>query len=116
MQAVGHLRQLGQKKIVKIYKYHVENSFNTKQLENNLNKSVPGLVAELNSKVFLMSFKEDTKEIDLGYWKQNSDGSLSQIPPDQVEHVSKEDLVESDDLIYALLDAMKAGALLTMHS
>jgi hypothetical protein len=26
-------------------------------------------VAELNSKIFLMSFKEDTKKIDLEYWK-----------------------------------------------
>jgi hypothetical protein len=67
MQTVGCLRWLGQRRIVKIYKYYIKNLFNIKQLKNNLNKSVSGLVAELNSKIFLMSFKEDTKKIDLEY-------------------------------------------------
>ncbi len=67
MQAVGHLRQLDQMKIVKIYKYHVKNFFNIKQLENNLNKLISGLVTELNNKIFPMSFNLDIKKINLRY-------------------------------------------------
>src|SRR5438034_5585873 len=36
MQAIGHVRYLSQKCIVKIYNYMILNSFNIKQLENNL--------------------------------------------------------------------------------
>ena len=116
MQAVEHLRQLDQMKIVKIYEYHVENSFNIKQLENNLNKSISELVTELNNNIFLMSFNLDIKKINLRYWKQNSNSSLFWIVSDQMKHVSENDLMQDDDLIYALLNAMKNEASLTMHS
>ena len=45
----------------------VENSFNEKQLSNNLNKVVPNIIAELNSSMFIMTFKNDIKMINLGY-------------------------------------------------
>ena len=94
-------------KIIKIYKYHVENFFNIKQLKNNFNKSVSELMTELNSRVFLMSFNFDIKKIDFRYWKQNNNDSLFWITSDQMKHVSTNDFVQSDDLIYALLDIMK---------
>ena len=107
MQVIKYFRWLDQMKIIKIYEYHVENSFNIKQLENNLNKSVSELVMKLNNKIFLMSFNLNIKKIDLKYWKQNSNSSLSQIVSDQIKHVSVNDLVQNDDLIYALLNVMK---------
>src|SRR5438045_3007184 len=67
MQVIEYLRRLDQMKIIKIYKYHVENSFNIKQLENNLNKSVSELVMKLNNNVFFMSFNLDIKKINLEY-------------------------------------------------
>src|SRR5438046_10094467 len=40
MQAIEHVRCLSQKHIVKIYNYMVLNSFNIKQLKNNLFKMI----------------------------------------------------------------------------
>src|SRR6266516_2195533 len=64
MQMIEHFRQFNQIKIIKIYKYHVKNFFNIKQLENNFNKSVSELMTELNNKIFLISFNLDIKKIN----------------------------------------------------
>ena len=44
MQAIEHVRHLGQKHIVKIYNYMILNSFNIKQLKNNLIKMIFNLI------------------------------------------------------------------------
>jgi len=116
MQAIGRVRRLGQKRIVKVYDYTVLNSFNIKQLENNLAKMIPGLVAELSDELFNITFNQDTKEIDLGYWVRNSDGTLSPVPHNSIDRFDSEKLVQSDELMYALLEAMKEGSQLRMRS
>jgi hypothetical protein len=116
MQAIGRVRRLGQKRIVKVYDYTVLNSFNIKQLENNLAKMIPGLVAELSDELFNITFNHDTKEIDLGYWVRNSDGTLSPVPHNSIDRFDSEKLVQSDELMYALLEAMKEGSQLRMRS
>src|SRR5947207_15342344 len=65
MQAIGRVRCLSQKCIVKIYNYTVLNSFNIKQLENNLIKMISDLVAELNDELFNITFNIDTKKLIL---------------------------------------------------
>ena len=67
MQAIEHIRCFDQKCIIKIYNYTVLNSFNIKQLENNLIKMILDLVTELNDKLFNIIFNHDTKKIDLDY-------------------------------------------------
>ena len=67
MQAIEHVRHLDQKYIVKIYNYIILNSFNIKQLKNNLIKMISDLVAELNDELFNITFNIDTKKIDFDY-------------------------------------------------
>ena len=67
MQAIGRVRHLGQKHIIKIYDYTVLNSFNIKQLENNLIKMILNLIVKLNNELFNIIFNHDTKTIDLDY-------------------------------------------------
>lgn len=109
-QAVGGSRRLGQLKIVKVYEYIVEDSFNIKQLNNSMNKVIPTLVAELNSDFINLKFDKDKKEIDLGLWRRNEDQTLSRLSAKEAVNVPTEDLVQGDDVIYALLHAMKSGA------
>jgi len=61
MQAIGRVRRLGQRRIVKIYDYSVK-TFNSRQINNNLAKVIPNMVAELNNSLFKLSFNEDRKE------------------------------------------------------
>ena len=67
MQAIEHIRHLSQKHIIKIYNYIILNSFNIKQLENNLIKMISDLVTELNDELFNIIFNHDTKTINLDY-------------------------------------------------
>jgi len=67
MQAIEHVRCLDQKHIVKIYDYMILNSFNIKQLENNLIKMISDLVVKLNNKLFNITFNIDIKKINLDY-------------------------------------------------
>ena len=67
MQAIECVIHFDQKHIIKIYNYIVLNSFNIKQLENNLIKMISDLVVELNDELFNITFNIDTKKINLGY-------------------------------------------------
>jgi len=107
MQAIEWVRKLGQKKIVKIYNYMMKNSFNMWQLLNNMNKIILNMIAELNINLFFIFYKNDVKKIELDYWAKNEDDTLFQIPTSLVKHVSNDKIVTEDDLIYALLNAMK---------
>lgn len=51
-QAISQVRQLGQTWIVKVYDYQVQQSFNCRQVANDLSKVIPGMVAELNPDMF----------------------------------------------------------------
>ena len=49
MQTIEQIKYFEQKCIVKVYNYTVLNSFNIKQLENNLTKMILNLIIELNT-------------------------------------------------------------------
>ena len=67
MQAIEHIRHFSQKHIIKIYNYTILNSFNIKQLENNLIKMISDLVVKLNDELFNITFNIDTKKINFDY-------------------------------------------------
>ena len=67
MQAIECVKCLDQKYIVKIYDYMILNSFNIKQLENNLIKMIFSLIVKLNDELFNITFNIDTKKINLDY-------------------------------------------------
>ena len=107
MQAIEHVRHLSQKHIIKIYNYTVLNSFNIKQLENNLIKMISNLVIKLNDELFNITFNHDTKTIDLDYWVCNSDDTLFSVSHNSIHCFDFEKLVQSDELMYTLLETMK---------
>ena len=107
MQAIEHVRHLDQKHIIKIYNYTVLNSFNIKQLENNLIKMILNLIIKLNDKLFNITFNHDTKTINLDYWVHNFDDTLFSVSHNSIHYFDSEKLVQSDELMYALLETMK---------
>jgi hypothetical protein len=48
-QAIGRVRRLGQKSVVKISEYHLAKSFEIKQLSNNVSKVLPALAMQINN-------------------------------------------------------------------
>jgi hypothetical protein len=115
MQAIGRVRRLGQRRIVKIYDYSVKKTFNSRQINNNLAKVIPNMVAQLNNSLFKLSFNEDRKEIDLGSWFKNQDRSLSRVPPQFLDWFDADELLTGDALIFALMNVLKEGSLTTVR-
>lgn len=110
-QAVGCVRRLGQRRIVKVYDYFLQDSFNNRQLSLNLNKFVPSLVTELNQNIVQVYYDKKTKELDLGHWARNLDDILSPVKEEHIAIVEifSDRLVQDDDLMYAFIDALKTG-------
>lgn len=109
MQSMGRVIRVGQKRIIKVYEYFVEETFNVRQLSNNMNKVVPNMVAELNTQMINMAFDEETKEIDLGFWARKDDGSIQQVSKEVFEGLGDGEKIQSDDVIYELMAAMRDG-------
>ena len=115
MQAIEHVRHLDQKHIVKIYDYTILNNFNIKQFENNLIKMIFSLITELNDELFNITFNIDTKKIDFDYWMCNHNDTLSLVSHNSIDHFDFKKLVQSDELIYTLLETMKKKSQFRMH-
>jgi hypothetical protein len=74
-QAVGRLRRLGQRWIVKVFEYRVPNSFNTRQITHTMSKAMPGLVADLDRALFRLNELDDGKVV-ISNWGLDEDGEL----------------------------------------
>src|SRR5216117_3742204 len=107
MQAIEHVRHLSQKHIVKIYDHIVLNSFNIKQLKNNLIKMIFNLVIELNDELFNIIFNHDTKTINFDYLVHNFNDTLFSVSYNFIHHFDSEKLMQNDELMYTLLETMK---------
>ena len=107
MQAIEHIKYFDQKHIVKIYNYIILNSFNIKQFKNNLIKMISDLIAELNDELFNIIFNIDTKKIDFDYWVYNYNNTLFLVSHNSINYFDSEKLVQNDELMYTLLEAMK---------
>ena len=99
----------------KIYNYTVLNNFNIKQLENNLIKMISDLVVKLNNELFNITFNYDTKTINLNYWVHNFNDTLFFISHNSIHCFDFKKLVQSDELMYALLETMKKESQFRMH-
>jgi hypothetical protein len=89
-QAIGRLKRCGQRKVVKIYKYIVSNSFNMLILGRALTKGLLDLAAMLNGDIFEMKAGQDEEgeiSFDVGTWAENRDGTLSRIPEHLVPYL-----------------------------
>lgn len=58
-QAIGRVYRLSQVRMVRIYEYKVPDSFNIKQINRNIKKAIPGLVAELSSAIFHVNHSDE---------------------------------------------------------
>ena len=77
---------------------------------------ISDLVAELNDELFNIIFNHDTKTIDLDYWVCNSDDTLSSVSHNSIHCFDFKKLVQSNELMYALLETMKKESQFRMHS
>lgn len=107
MQAVGRVRRIGQQRIVKIYDYRVPKSFNERQAAKILEKSLPGLVAELNNTLFALNHS-DKETLVMNNWAINDDKQIIKLengenPPQGYR------VVEADVVLSHIIKAMKGG-------
>lgn len=63
-QAVGRVCRIGQQRIVLVYEYRLENSFNTVLISRNKLKSIPGLIAEMAQD----EFRPNNSTLEMGRW------------------------------------------------
>jgi hypothetical protein len=77
-QAIGRVRRLGQTRVVKVYDYRLEGSFNMQQIARNYEKSMPTLALFLSREEWDIQVNEDN-EIEVGIWWKNADDSISRI-------------------------------------
>jgi hypothetical protein len=78
-----------------------------RQASNNLVKVVPGVIAELNPAIFQMSATDDFSTIELGAWRKNKEGKLVQLRAGEGDEVNPEDIMQGEDVVVALVEAMK---------
>lgn len=106
MQAIGRVRRIGQRRIVKVYDYRVPDSFNARQVEKALEKSVPGLIAEMNSLIFQYSHTEDDN-LQMNNWAMKPDGKVVRIQEGVRELPEGWSWVDAHSVISHLVRTMK---------
>jgi len=106
MQAVGRLRRLGQEKIVLVYEYRVPDSFNTRLIAKNVEKVIPGLIAELNRAEFSINVKDTDQgaELVLGQWGCDGEGRLVKMTE---ENQGDCEALDSGKLVELIVKVMK---------
>lgn len=74
-QAIGRLWRLGQQKIVKVYEYHVPDTFSSRQVLRNAAKAIPGLVAQLDKALYCIN-TDDEGNLVMENWGESAAGDL----------------------------------------
>lgn len=102
-QAIGRVRRLGQKSLVKVYEYHLVKSFNTKQLSNNVSKVLPALAMQINNSNWNMHLRKnaDNDQIEITMkdtWVQNGDYSISRLRAPLHQYIPPSELLDANGL------------------
>lgn len=114
-QAISRVRRLGQNRIVKVYDIRVRQSFNVRQIRNNISKRFPTMVAELDSRVFPVHLLHSESTVDLGQWIQKPDGTVHKLTSDNRD-IPGAKLLSGDSVVEALLDAMQGEVVRVGHN
>lgn len=77
LQAIGRLRRFRQKWIVKVFYYHLSNSFQLELFMRSIRRSSQTAFFDWQK---VNATLEDTGSFNIGYILKNEDGSISQIP------------------------------------
>ncbi|KAI7968163.1 hypothetical protein EIK77_010333 [Talaromyces pinophilus] len=113
-QAIGRVRRLGQKSAVKVYEYHLEKSFDIKQLSNNVSKMLPSLAMQINNVDWNMRLTKGDKDkivVTLtDTWVQNDDGTVSCLRPAYRPFLSPKLFMSAEQLLKAILKAQTTSA------
>ena len=76
IQAVGRVRRIGQLREVKVFEYYVQGTVNEFQRWKNLQKALPGVLAQLNNRIFQGKESSELDIKDLESWCMTEDGKL----------------------------------------
>lgn len=106
-QAVGRIRRLKQPHTVEQLEVSVENSFQSRIIQNALKKAVPGATVDLSMDVQEQDTNDSdnnlTKAFSIGCWFRVGD-QLIEAPDPQVDHLPQEQQLSAEELVSAILD------------
>jgi hypothetical protein len=103
--ATGRVRRLGQEKWVKVYDYPLNNSFNIRQLTNNLTKAVPAMALSLNRDEWQFSLNQESGSMEIPPFALNDDGTISLIPNAFCSYLPITSFLNADELVTKMLVA-----------
>jgi hypothetical protein len=104
-QAIGRVRRLGQYRAVKVYNYILEQSFNMRQIANNLSKAVPALGLFLNREAWDITLNEATGDIDMGCWYLNDDQTISRVADVYLPYLNPRAFIDPDVLCQKIISS-----------
>ena len=109
VQAAGRARRMGSPyKVVYVYEFFLMDSFNSKQMDRNMKKALPSLVAELNRHMFSGAngeYYEEEGDLDLGVWCILDGKLVSGTDP----RASSSKPVEPEQLLTFMMGKMKGA-------
>lgn len=109
MQAIGRIHRLGQSKIVKVYDYVVDHSFNVRQIAKNIKKAIPGMAAQLSPEFFYDRLNSSTGEVELGHWVSNLDGSISRVSAELFQKIPEQRHLDANELVPNILGVARGA-------
>jgi len=103
VQAIGRCWRLGQTRTVLVYEYRVADSFNTRQANRNLEKLIPGVVAQLNQALFQLDTGQEGESVTIGWWGRTSDGKIVRINAENADQLTS---IEAGELAEYIIKQM----------
>lgn len=105
-QAVGRVRRLGQQKLVKVYEYRLEKSFDEEMVNNNIAKAIPALALSLNDANFKFHMDPGASgQVMMDPYLLNSDGTISDVDKIWFPYLHKSCFVAPDVFLNLILRA-----------
>ncbi|KUL90693.1 hypothetical protein ZTR_00025 [Talaromyces verruculosus] len=105
-QAIGRVRRLGQTKIVKVYEYHLEKSFDEDLISRNISKAIPALALSLNDANW--KFQLDSKAkggVTMPPYLLNRDQTISDVDDVWLPYLRETDFVAPEAFLTIMLRA-----------
>lgn len=106
-QAIGRIRRLKQPFTVEQLEVSVENSFQSRIIQNALRKAIPSAAVDLSMDVHESDTNDGennlTKAFSIGSWFRVGD-QLIEAPDPRVDHIPKDQQLSAEELVAAILD------------
>lgn len=102
-QAIGRIRRLKQPLTVEQFELSVDNTFQSRIIQNALRKAVPGTIADLTMEVEEIDDDNFTKVFSIGRWYRVGD-QLIEAPDHRVNHLPASRQLSAQELVAAIMD------------